>query len=246
MVATPVAARRAGGARIPQHPRLVARRRSGRCSSRSRARTGTCRGRSSCMSGGSRWKRISARSSTSICRGPRWWSAAARSLRRCSATIPACMFTGPRYGEALARAYAGGGRVRVPQPDRHVRPGDPGGAGLRHAGGGVSGDRAEGRAGGRGRQDRRGERRSARRGAGGAGRRPRGVPRACRAVFVAGVRRDVPVAPGADRRSAPDRPSFGRRGAGFRVVFRAGRRRDAPLRPPRLSAPLADHHDRRA
>ena len=75
---------------------------------------------------------------------------------RCSATIPNVHFTGPRYGEALARAYAGRRRVRVPEPDRHVRPGDPGGAGLRHAGRGLPGHRPEGRAGRRGAHGRRG------------------------------------------------------------------------------------------
>ena len=43
------------------------------------------------------------------------------------------------------------GRVRVPEPDRHVRAGAAGGAGLRHAGRGVSGDRADRRAGRRAR-----------------------------------------------------------------------------------------------
>ena len=84
--------------------------------------------------------------------GRRSWSATGRSWRRCSATIPAVRFTGPRYGEALARAYAGADVFVFPQPDRHVRPGAAGGAGLRHAGGGVSGDRADGRAGRRGGQ----------------------------------------------------------------------------------------------
>ena len=60
------------------------------------------------------------------------------------------------------------GRVRVSQPDRHVRPGAAGGAGLRHAGRGVSGDRADRRAGRCARQGRRGECGPARGGAGGA------------------------------------------------------------------------------
>ena len=107
MVATPVAARRTDGARLPQHPVVVARRRSGRCSSRSRARTGTCRARCSSMSAAWRWRRTSARSSISICRDRRSWWAAGRSLRALRRDYPNVLFTGPRYGEALARAYAG-------------------------------------------------------------------------------------------------------------------------------------------
>ena len=61
---------------------------------------------------------------------------------------PKVLFTGPRYGEALARAYAGGDVFVFPVADRHVRPGDPGGPGLRHAGRGLPGDRTQGRSGG--------------------------------------------------------------------------------------------------
>ena len=77
-----VAARRTGTPRLPQHPRLVPRRRPGAVQAVCRARNGICRGRSSSISAVSRWRRTSAPSSTSICPGPRSWSAAARSLRR--------------------------------------------------------------------------------------------------------------------------------------------------------------------
>ena len=47
-----------------------------------------------------------------------------------------------KTGEELAWHYRAGRRLRLPQPHRHVRPGDAGGHGLRHAGRRLSGDRA--------------------------------------------------------------------------------------------------------
>ena len=48
----------------------------------------------------------------------------------------------PSTARTSPRHYAGGRRLRLPEPHRHVRPGDAGGAGLRHAGRGLSGHRA--------------------------------------------------------------------------------------------------------
>ena len=87
---------------------------------------------------------------------------------------PAVTFTGPRYGEELGSRLRRRRRVRVPKPDRHVRPGDPGVAGLRHAGRGVPGDRSQGRADRRARLCRCGQRRFA---PGRAGRAARPIVR---------------------------------------------------------------------
>ena len=193
-------ARRTGGARLPPHPRLVARRRSGPVQAGAARGVGRCRGRFSSMSAAWRWRRTSAPSSISTCRARRWWSAAGRSCAALQREYPGVHFTGPRHGEALARALRRRGRVRVPEPDRHVRAGDPGGAGLRHAGRGVpvTGPK-DVLAGADGRMWARWMPTCAPPALRGAGRRPRRLPRACRALQLARLRRDVPVAPGAAR-----------------------------------------------
>ena len=66
-------------------------------------------------------------------------TAGATSLR---GFIPMRCSPGRSEGEALARSLCLRRRVRVPEPDRHVRPGAARGAGLRRAGGGLSGVRA--------------------------------------------------------------------------------------------------------
>ncbi len=85
-------------------------------------------------------------------------------------------------------------RVRLPQPDRHLRPGAARGAGLGRAGGGLSGDRAHRHRGaasrsgrpargpGRGDQER-------------FGQIARSLPRAGAAVFLGCLHRPVPQQP---------------------------------------------------
>ncbi len=68
---------------------------------------------------------------------------------------PNVHFAGVKHGEDLVKGLCRRGRHGLPVADRHVRTGDAGKPGLRHAGRRLSGDRAEGRAGGRRRCDRR-------------------------------------------------------------------------------------------
>ena len=118
-------------------------------------------------------------------------------LSRLRREYPDVRFTGPARCRGIGARLCGGGRVRVPQPDGHVRPGAAGGARLRHAGRGVSGHRADRCSGGCPRQGRCGQCGPACGRAGGADGRSRGMPRACGALFVARLRGGVPVASGA-------------------------------------------------
>ena len=60
-------------------------------------------------------------------------------LRRLQARYPDVHFVGVLPRAELARLYASARCVRVPEPHRHLRPGDARGARLRHAGGGLPG-----------------------------------------------------------------------------------------------------------
>ena len=59
---------------------------------------------------------------------------------------PRRAFPRPAVRRGARRGLCRGRRVRLSQPHRHVRAGDDRGAGLRHAGRGLSGDRADRRA----------------------------------------------------------------------------------------------------
>ncbi len=95
---------------------------------------------------------------------------------------PQAVFLGARQGEELARGLCGGRRVRVPEQDRHLRPGAAGGAGQRPAGRGVSGDRPPRRH--RQRAGRRAERRSAHGLPGRAAHFAASLPRICRRTYL--------------------------------------------------------------
>ena len=91
-------------------------------------------GRSSSTSAASRSRRTSRRSSQCRHPGTKVVVGDGPALAELKARYPDAHFLGPLHGDALAAAYAGGRRVRLSQPHRHVRAGDDRGAGLRHAG----------------------------------------------------------------------------------------------------------------
>ena len=86
----------------------------------------------------SRWRRTSRPSSRSTCPGPRWSSATGRTRRAGIAASPAVRFTGMAAGRAPRPALCRRGRLRLPEPHRHLRPGAARGDGLRHAGRGLT------------------------------------------------------------------------------------------------------------
>ena len=67
--------------------------------------------------------------------------------RAASRAIPQVHWRGLLPRDELAGVYGAADAVRLPQPQRNLRPGDARGHGLRHAGGRLSGGRAAGRAG---------------------------------------------------------------------------------------------------
>ena len=114
-------------------------RRRPRCLHATRA---TVRGpagvRSSCTSVGSRSKRTSRRFSRSTCRAPRSWPGSGRHSRHCTRRFPGGALRRRARPRSVCAALQRRGRLRVPQPHRHLRAGHARSAGLRHAGGGVS------------------------------------------------------------------------------------------------------------
>ena len=106
-----------------------------------------CRARSSFMSAGSRSRRTSRRSYAPSIPAARSWSATARRSRSLQPrNFPTCISSARCIGDGARRRLSPRRCVRLPEPDRHVRPGDDRGAGLRHAGRGLSGRRPDRRA----------------------------------------------------------------------------------------------------
>ena len=103
-----------------------------------------CAARSSCPSAASRSRRTWRRSCRSICRAPRSSSATAR-RGEAQAQFPAGEVPRSSWTTAAGRASRGGGRLRLPEPHRHVRHRAARGAGQRRSGCRFSGHRPEGR-----------------------------------------------------------------------------------------------------
>ena len=100
--------------------------------------TSACRGRCSCTSAASRTRRTSRRSWSSICRARRWSTASGRCSSRLRREHPRGALARRRAARRAGARLQRRRRVRVPEPQRDLRPGDARGDGLRHAGRGLS------------------------------------------------------------------------------------------------------------
>ena len=126
--------------------RLVARRRHRACSARARRTSPTSsrawRGRSSSTSAGWRWRRTSRPSWRLDLPGTKVVVGDGPQLRGAEGEVPQGGLHRRQVRRRAGRPLRLRRRLRLPLAHRHLRPGDPGGHGGRHAGGGLSGARA--------------------------------------------------------------------------------------------------------
>ena len=142
MVATPTMRDELARARLPQHLALVARRRHRACSARAPPDEpdvfeGLARPIFLNVGRVAVEKNIEAFLELDL-PGTKVVVGDGPQREELAAKYPEAVFPGAKFGEELAALLRRRRRLRLPVADRHLRPGDPGGHGRGHAGGGLS------------------------------------------------------------------------------------------------------------